>query len=64
MLTKMNLSETEIRVLNYERFHNSNIQVQKQTHAIYLKAVLGYTNIEIGNILDIHYNSVSTYIKT
>ncbi|MDR3143179.1 MAG: helix-turn-helix domain-containing protein [Tannerellaceae bacterium] len=63
MLTKMNLSEEEIRVLNYERFQYPCSKVQKKLHAIYLKAAHGYSNTETGKILDIHPNSVAGYIK-
>jgi transposase len=62
MLTKLNLSEEEIRRLNYERFHYPCAKTQKRLHAVYLKAV-GYTNIDTGKMLDIHYNSVGRYIK-
>jgi transposase len=64
MLTKMNLPEEEIRVLNYERFQYPCPKVQKKLHAVYLKAAHGYTNRETGRILDIHPNSIALYIKT
>jgi hypothetical protein len=57
MLTKMNLSEEEIRVLNYERFQ------YPCSNAVYLKAARGYTNIETGSILNLHPNSVALYIN-
>ena len=63
MLTILNLSEEDIQRLNYERFHYPCAKVQKGLHTIYLKAAQGYTNREIGSILDIHYNTVSVYIK-
>lgn len=63
MLIKLNLSEEEIRALNYERYHYPSPKTQKRLHAVYLKASKNLTNKEIGYLLDIHYNSVSTYIK-
>ncbi|MDR1339477.1 MAG: hypothetical protein LBK58_05445 [Prevotellaceae bacterium] len=63
MLTKMNLSEEEIRVLNYERFHYPCLKIQKKLHSVYLKVACGYSNTEISRILDIHFNSVARYIK-
>jgi hypothetical protein len=50
----MNLSEEEIRVLNYERFHYPCSKIQRKLHTVYLKAARGYTNIETGSILNIH----------
>jgi transposase len=63
MLTKMNLSEEEIRVLNYERFQYPCAKIQKKIHAVYLKAAHCYTNAETGRIVDIHPNSVAKYLK-
>jgi transposase len=63
MLTKMNLSQEEIRVLNYERFRYPCPKIQKKLQAVYLKAAHDYTNTETGRILSIHPNSVANYIK-
>jgi len=63
MLTKLNLSEEEIRRLNYERFHYPCPKIQKRLHTVYLKATQGMSNIQIGKLLDIHSNSVATYLK-
>ena len=63
MLTKMNLSEGEIRRLNYERFHYPCAKVQKKMHAVYLHAALGYTKVETGKILSVHHNTVAKYLK-
>jgi hypothetical protein len=37
MLIQMNLSENEIRALNYKRFRENNPTLQKRLHAVYLK---------------------------
>lgn len=63
MLTKLNLSEGEIRRLNYERFHYLCPKIQKRLHVIYLKATQYMSNVQISNILFIHFNSVSKYIR-
>ena len=63
MLTKLNLSEEEIQMLNYERFHYPCPKIQKRIHAIYLKAGHDMSNSHIGKILDIHYNRVSKYVE-
>ena len=63
MLTKMNLSEEEIRRLNYERFQYPSAKVQKKLHTVWLKAVYAYTNVHIGEILSLHYNTVAGYLK-
>jgi hypothetical protein len=36
MLTKMNLSDEEIRALNYERFYNPCPKIRKKMFAVYL----------------------------
>jgi hypothetical protein len=40
MLIQLNLSEEEIRVLNYKRFWESQPILQKRLHALYLKSVI------------------------
>jgi transposase len=63
MLTS-NLSNAEIEVLNYERFHYPCPMVQKRLHAVYLKNTIGGSDTAIGLICDLHFNSVSTWVKT
>ncbi|MDR0713350.1 MAG: helix-turn-helix domain-containing protein, partial [Bacteroidales bacterium] len=60
----MNLSEEEIRRLRYERFQYPCSKIQKKLQAVYLKVVLGYSNVETGRILSIHPNTVARYIRT
>jgi transposase len=62
MLTQMNLSAKEIQRLNYERYHYPSPKIQKRLHAVYLKSTQKMSNVQIGRILDIHSNSVSTYL--
>jgi transposase len=64
MLIQMNLSEEEIRVLNYKRFREKSPQIQKRLHAVYLKAALQMSNSHIAMILDAHRNSVNKWIDT
>jgi transposase len=63
MLIQMNLSEDEIRELNYKRFREKSPQIQKRLHAVYLKAKLQMSNRHIALILDAHRNSVDTWIQ-
>ena len=63
MLTQLNLSEEEIHRLNYERYYYPCPKIQKRLHCVYLKATQSMSNVQIGNILDIHSNSVATYLK-
>ena len=56
----LQLSEAEIAVLNYERFHYPNPLVQKRMQSIYLRGVLGYSKTEIGKILGRHRHTVSS----
>jgi transposase len=61
MLT-IQLTDTELHTLNDERFHHPCPIVQKRCHALYLKGK-GYRHTAIADILDIHPNSVTTYLK-
>ena len=63
MLTQLNLSADEIRRLNYERFHYPSPKIQKRLHVVYLKATQDMSNAKIVAIVDVHLNSVSTYVK-
>jgi transposase len=62
MLTP-NLSPADIEKLNYERFHYPCPRVQKRLHAVYLKHTLGGSNLLIGSICDLHYNSVGQWLQ-
>ncbi|KAA6344522.1 hypothetical protein EZS27_007837 [termite gut metagenome] len=64
MLIQMNLSEEEIRNLNYKRFREADPLVQKRLHAVYLKSQMPLSNEYIGVILDAHRNSVDRWIHT
>lgn len=59
----MNISEEEIRRLDYERFYHPCAKVRRKLHAIYLKRAHDYSNVEIGKILNIHHGTVARYIK-
>lgn len=61
MLT-LNLSKTEIRQLNYERFHHPSPIVQKRFHVIYFKS-MNYCHKEISKLASVHSNSITNFIK-
>ena len=61
MLT-LSISESEQNTLNVERFNYPCPTVQKRMHTIYLKAK-DYSHKDIADIMDIHINSVTNYIK-
>ena len=64
MLTELHLREDEIRHLNYQRFHYPCPRVQKRLHAVYLKATQNkMSNSKIGELVDLHCNSVSAFIR-
>jgi transposase len=62
MLTEINISSEELKELNYERYHYPCPIVQKRFHAIYLKAITGWSNEEIGRLVDSHRNSINKWI--
>jgi len=61
MLT-VQISKTDLAILNYERFHQSKPILQKRMLALYLKG-LNYSHLEIALIADIGRNSVTRYIQ-
>jgi len=62
-MLQINISETEIQTLNYERFYYPCPIVQKRFHIIYLKS-RQFSHSDISKILDVHINTVSNCIKT
>jgi transposase len=63
-LSQAVLRPTDIEVLNYERFHYPCPMIQKRLHAVYLKHTIGGSNESIGLICDLHFNTVSHWVKT
>lgn len=61
-MLQLHLSETEIQMLNYERYHYPCPLVQKRIHAVYLKASTCMSNETIGKIVDLHRDSVSDWV--
>src|SRR3954462_13476015 len=59
MLTTLQISSEELKKLNYERYHYPCPVVQKRLHSLYIKAVSGLSNKEVGKLTDAHRNSVS-----
>jgi transposase len=59
------LSEAEIRLLNYERFRNPSVLIQKRLHAVYLKlhSDLNLTSKAVGLCCDLCANSVNKWVK-
>src|SRR3954470_7700092 len=63
MLTKLEISSEELTKLNYERYHYPCPLVQKRLHSLYIKAVSGLSNEDVGNLTDAHRNSLSEWVK-
>ena len=63
MLTKFKISSGELARLNYERYHYPCPLVQKRLHSIYIKAMSGLSNEDVGNFTDAHRNSISEWAK-
>lgn len=62
MLT-LQISEAELRPLNYEKFYHSNALVRHRMYTLYLKGLGGYTHQQIARIVGIHVNTVSRYCR-
>lgn len=63
-MLQINLSETEIQRLNYERYNYPCPMVQKRIHTVYLKATTELSQTMIGQITGLHRNAVRYWIKT
>ena len=61
-MLQIKFSKTEIRTLSYERFQHPSPIVQKRMHTLYLKSQQ-YTHREIADIIDVHENSVTNFVK-
>ena len=59
----LHLSEAETEKLRYERYAYADPLVQKRIHAVYLKAILNWSNTLIGQVVGLHYNCVGQWIN-
>jgi hypothetical protein len=62
MLAQMKLSEDEIRKLNYKRYSQNKPIIQKRLHAVYMKGSMSLSNEFISRLLDVHRNSVESWM--
>ena len=58
------VSEADLELLNYDRYHYPEPMIQKRLHAVYLKGSLNYSNTMIGFISSLHPNIVALWLKT
>lgn len=61
-MLQINLSETEIQRLNYERYYYPCPTVQKRIHAVYIKATTDMSNEMIGVLVGLNRDSVCDWI--
>jgi len=61
-MLQINLSETEIQRLKYERFHYPCPLIQKRINAVYLKSILCQSSAHIGKLVDLDRNAVSRWL--
>jgi transposase len=62
-MLQINLSETEIQRLNYERFYYPCPIVQKRIHAVYMKSTVKATNTTIGLLTGLKRQCVGHWIQ-
>jgi len=62
-MLQLNLSDSEIQRLNYEKNYYPCPIVQKRIYAVFLKAKFSFSNTLIGQITGLHRHSVSYWIK-
>jgi len=61
-MLQLNLSDTEIQQLNYERYHYPVPMVQKRIHAVFIKATTTMSNEKVGKIVGLRYHAVSKWV--
>jgi len=60
----LNLSKTEIEMLNYERYRNSKPIIQKRIHAVYINATTKMSSEMIVMIVGLNYHVVNKWIHS
>ena len=50
MLTKLEISSEELAKPNYDRYYYPCPLVQERLHSIYIKAISGLSNEDVGNL--------------
>ncbi|MGH2645087.1 MAG: IS630 family transposase [Chitinophagaceae bacterium] len=58
-----NPSEAEIEVLKYERYLYPEPMIQKRIQAVYIKSLMDFSNEIIGQIVGLHTNTVSHWLR-
>jgi transposase len=61
-MLQINVSDTEIQRLNYERFHYPCPIVQKRIHIVYFKLITQMSDTMIGKLAGVHRHSVRHWI--
>lgn len=62
MLT-LQISEAELRQLNYEKFYHCTALVRQRMYTLYLKGLGDYSHQQIARIVGIHVNTVTRYCQ-
>ncbi|MEZ5044129.1 MAG: IS630 family transposase [Saprospiraceae bacterium] len=62
MLT-LHISETDIEVLKYERYTYPSTKVQKRMQVLYIRSQTNLTNSLIAQIVGLHRDTVTEYVK-
>lgn len=62
-MLQLNLGETEIQRLNYERYYYPDVIVQKRMQAVYIKSVTNLSNEMTGVLAGLNRDSVSYWVK-
>src|SRR5680860_66426 len=63
-MLQINLSDSEIQRLNYERYNYPCPIVQKRIQAVYMKATVSYSNSTIGQLTGLHRHAVSLWVHS
>jgi transposase len=60
----LNITQSDIELLRYERYDYPSRLVQKRLHVIYLKAITNHSHQAIGKIVGVHPDTITDYIHT
>lgn len=62
-MLSLNISSEDLSLIEYERYHNPSVLIQKRLHTLYLKSETDLKHKQIAEAVGIHKDTVTDYIK-
>lgn len=63
MLTSLQLIDSELVELNYERYRHPSKLIRRRLHCVYAKAKMGFSNEQIAALFCVHAHTVGQYVS-